>query len=114
MRNYLMIIAVGEKDNNGYSTEFFRVIKGIELDIPPQLNTFIEYEEDEHFYIDTIEQAPKFGQIYLYQTIFKSRYEYNGDKKEYDKLEKKYLEKGWSKTHGGFKLMSRKIEEWGK
>jgi len=102
----IMVIAVGEKDNNGYSTEFFRVMKEVKLMIPPQINTFIEYEEGKLFRIDTLEQAPVFGQIYLYSYSFKSRYEYYHDPEKYNELKEAYIKDGWSETKGGLPLMN--------
>lgn len=104
---YIMVIAVGEEDNNGYSTEFFRVMKEIYLLVPPPIGSYIEYEAGKHFYVNEFEQAPLFGQLYLYSRIFKNRLEFDADPEEYNKVKEKYLKDGWSETKGGFQLMHR-------
>jgi hypothetical protein len=111
----LATIVVGEKDNNGYRTEFFRVEKRCPIIIEPQLGTYIRVGGD-LFHIEVVVQDPMRDEIYLYETRWMNRYEYNGETTNYIELLKKYLNAGgWSICHKErhkIRLSDKKVTIW--
>jgi hypothetical protein len=109
--SYILIKIVGEEDNNGHQTEFFRVAKKFEnLLINPELHTRIVLEDGEFWIHDIVQHLP-YRIVYLFEETFYNHYKFWGIKKDFDKLKEQYIEEGWVSTKRKFPKKAGK-EEW--
>ena len=103
----ILVKVVGEEDNNGYQTEFFRVAKKYKnlLLIPPTVDSTIVLSKGK-FFINEIVHHISHQVVYLFEYTWYDEHRFWGDKNDFDKIEQKYVRDGWS-TNGGHQSLKR-------
>lgn len=96
--NVTLVKVVGEEDNNGSKTEFFRLFKVETILMQPQVETWIKLIDGSRFFIYKLEQDLQKCVVYLYNFHWYDYHEFWGRQEEFDKIEQEIISKGWSRT----------------